>query len=76
MSCVSQPEAPRYPDEESAYASQSSEINGRRASEANYNSSSRFDRSNNVRIKHTLIFLFMCAAVVTVINVSLGEIKK
>ena len=47
----SQQEVSRYPrdEEESSYASQSS--NGRRASEANYSSPARYDRSNNVRIK-------------------------
>jgi len=47
MSMASQQEVPRYQNEESSYGSQSSDMNGRRVSEANYSAPSRYDRSNN-----------------------------
>ena len=58
MSMASQQEVPRYQNEESAYGSQSSDMNGRRVSEANYTAPSRYDRSNNVRIEVNQTFLF------------------
>ena len=53
MSLASQQEVPRYQDDESSYASQSPA--GRRASEANYSSPSRYDnRSNGVSIENQM----------------------
>ena len=58
MSLASQQEVPRYQDEEeSSYASQSPA--GRRASEANYSSPSRYDnRSDGVSIENRMHFRF------------------
>ena len=54
MSLASQQEVPRYQDDESSYASQSPA--GRRASEANYSSPSRYDTrsSNGVSIEESV----------------------
>ena len=59
MSLASQQEVPRYQDDESSYASQSPA--GRRASEANYSSPSRYDnRSNGVSIENRMHIRFIC----------------
>ena len=56
---ASQHEVPRYQQhEEGSYGSQSSDMNGRRASEVNYSAQSRHDRSNNVRMNIFQPFLF------------------
>ena len=58
MSLASQQEVPRYQDDESSYASQSPA--GRRASEANYSSPSRYDnRSNGVSIESECLFVLL-----------------
>ena len=54
MSLASQQEVPTYEGEPNpnSYAAHSSDMGGRRASEATYTTSARYDRSNNVRTKH------------------------